>query len=56
MLCSRQDVALELLTFRMQQRLAEGYSTLLLDDVNAILYVAKKTVIDPDTKKELEVK
>lgn len=52
---TRESIALDLMVFKMQTRLAEGYNTLLLDDVNDILYVAKRTVIDPKTKKELEV-
>ena len=51
----RADAALDLLAFKMQTRLAEGYNTLLLSDVNDVLFVARKTVVDPKEKKELEV-
>ena len=53
---SREQIALELLTFRMQTRLAEGYNTLLLDDVNSVLFTANHSVIDPKDKKYKEVK
>ena len=55
MMKSREQIALELLAFKMEVRLAEGYNTLLLQDVNDVLYVANKTVVDPVKKKELEV-
>ena len=52
---SREQIALELLAFKMETRMAEGYVTLTLDDVNDVLYTANHSVIDPKQKKELEV-
>lgn len=52
---SREQIALELLAFKMETRLAEGYSTITLDDVNDVLYTGNRKVVDPKTKKELEV-
>lgn len=52
---TRESIALDLLAFKMQTRLAEGYNTLLLDDVNDVLYVARQAVIEPNMNKELEV-
>lgn len=52
---SREQVALEFLAFKMESRLAEGYDTLPLDDVNAVLFVGNHSVVDPIEKKELEV-
>jgi len=52
---SREQIALELLAFKMETRLAEGYSTITLDDVNDVLYTGNRKVVDPKIKKELEV-
>ena len=55
MLKTREQIALELLAFEMQQRLAEGYNTLLLEQVNNVLFVAKQVAIEPNSKKELMI-
>lgn len=52
---SREQIALELLAFKMETRMAEGYVTLTLDDVNDVLYTANRSVVDPKQKKEVEV-
>ena len=52
---SREQIALELLAFKMETRLAEGYTTLTLDDVNDVLYTGNRSVVDPKQKKEREV-
>ena len=52
---SREQIALELLAFKMETRLAEGYDTLSLEDINTVLYVGNHSVVDPKQKKELEV-
>lgn len=52
---SREQIALELLAFKMETRLAEGYTTLTLDDVNDVLYTGNRSVVDPEQKKEREV-
>ncbi len=52
---SREQIALELLAFKMETRMAEGYTTLTLDDVNDVLYCANHSVVDPKQKKEMEV-
>ena len=52
---SREQIALELLAFKMETRMAEGDVTLTLDDVNDVLYTANHSVIDPKQRKELEV-
>lgn len=52
---SREQVALELLAFKMETRLAEGKDSLPLDDVNAVLFVGNHSVVDPESKRELEV-
>ena len=52
---SREQIALELLAFKMETRLAEGYTTLQLDEVNDVLYTGNKSVVDPKQKKEVEV-
>ena len=52
---SREQIALELLAFKMETRLAEGYNTLPLEDVNAVLFVRNHSAIDPKQKKEMEV-
>lgn len=52
---SREQIALELLAFKMETRLAEGYTTLTLDDVNDVLYCGNRSVVDPKQKKEMEV-
>ena len=52
---SREQIALELLAFKMETRLAEGYTTITLDDVNDVLYTGNHRVVDPIKKKELEV-
>jgi hypothetical protein len=52
---SREQIALELLAFKMETRLAEGYNTLPLEDVNAVLFVGNHSVVDPEQKKEREV-
>lgn len=52
---SREQIALELLAFKMETRLAEGYTTITLDDVNDVLYTGNHNVVDPKQKKEVEV-
>ena len=52
---SREQIALELLAFKMETRMAEGYTTLTLDDVNDVLYTGNHNVVDPKQKKEVEV-
>ncbi len=52
---SREQIALELLAFKMETRMAEGYTTLTLDDINDVLYCANHSVVDPKQKKEMEV-
>lgn len=51
----KDRAAIELLVFKMKSRLAQGYDTLLLSDVNDILTVADGAIIEPLSKKELEV-
>lgn len=52
---TREQIALELLAYKMETRLREGYEGLTLDDVNEVLYTGNCSVIDPKSKKELEV-
>ena len=52
---TREQIALELLAFKMETRLAEGYNTLPLEDVNAVLFVGNHSIVDPEQKKEREV-
>lgn len=52
---SREQIALELLAFKMETRLAEGYTTLTLDDVNDVLYTGNRSVVDLKQKKKMEV-
>lgn len=51
----RAKAAIELLVFKMKYRLAQGYDTLLLSDVNDVLMVADGEIIEPRSKRELEV-
>ena len=51
----KDRAAIQLLIFKMKSRLAQGYDTLLLSDVNDILTVADGAIIEPLSKKELEV-
>lgn len=51
----KDRAAIRLLKFKMQQRLVQDFDTLLLSDVNDVLMVADGAVIDPQSKKELEV-
>ena len=51
----RESIALELLAFKMEARLAEGKEALPLEDVNEVLFIGNKSVIDPKTNKELEI-
>lgn len=51
----KDRAAIELLIFKMKSRLAQGYDTLLLSDVNDILMVADGAIIEAKSKKELEV-
>ena len=52
---SREQIALELLAFKMETRLAEGYDTLPLEDINTVLFVGNHSVVDPERKRDLEV-
>ena len=52
---TREQIALELLAFKMETRLAEGCDTLPLEDVNTVLFVGNHSVVDPESKRELEV-
>lgn len=52
---SREQIALELLAFKMETRLAEGHDALPLEDINTVLFVGNHSVIDPEQKKEREV-
>lgn len=51
----KDRAAMELLVFKMKSRLAQGFDTLLLSDVNDVLIVADGAVIEPLSQKELEV-
>ncbi len=51
----KDRAAIQLLVFKMKSRLAQGYDTLLLSDVNDILMVADGAIIEAKSKKELEV-
>lgn len=51
----KDRAAMELLVFKMKSRLAQGFDTLLLSDVNDVLMVADGAVIEPLNQKELEV-
>ena len=51
----KDRAAIQLLVFKMKSRLAQGYDTLLLSDVNDVLMVADGAIIEPLSKKELEV-
>lgn len=51
----KDRAAIELLVFKMKSRLAQGFDTLLLSDVNDILMVADGAIIETQSKKELEV-
>lgn len=51
----KDRTAIELLVFKMKYRLAQGYDTLLLSDVNDVLMVADGQIVEPLSKKELEV-
>lgn len=51
----KDRAAVELLTFKMKCRLAEGFDTLLLSDVNDVLMVADGAIVEPLSKRELEV-
>lgn len=52
---TREQIALELLAFKMETRLAEGQDTLPLEDINTVLFVGNHSVVDPESKRELEV-
>lgn len=52
---TRADLAIELLKIKTKTRLNQGYDTLLLSDINEVLYIADGTIIEPLSKKELEV-
>jgi len=51
----KDRAAIDLLVFKMKSRLAEGFDTLLLSDVNDVLTVANGTIVEPKSKKEVEV-
>lgn len=51
----KDRAAIELLVFKMKTRLAQGFDTLLLSDVNDVLMVADGAIVEPLSKKELEV-
>lgn len=51
----KDRAAIQLLAFKMKSRLAQGYDTLLLSDVNDVLMVADGEIVEPLSKKELEV-
>ena len=51
----KDRAAIQLLVFKMKSRLAQGYDTLLLSDVNDVLMVADGEIVEPLSKKELEV-
>ena len=51
----KDRAAIELLVFKMKSRLAQGFDTLLLSDVNDVLMVADGEIVEPLSKKELEV-
>lgn len=52
---TRTDLAIELLKIKTKTRLNQGYDTLLLSDINEVLYIADGAIIEPLSKKELEV-
>lgn len=52
---TREQIALELLAYKMETKLREGCEGLTLDDVNEVLYTGNCSVIDPKSKRELEV-
>ena len=52
---TRADLAIELLKIKTKTRLNQGCDTLLLSDINEVLYIADGTIIEPQSKKELEV-
>ena len=51
----KDRAAMELLVFKMKTRLAQGFDTLLLSDVNDVLMVADGAIVEPISQKELEV-
>lgn len=51
----KDRAAVDLLVFKMKSRLAQGFDTLLLSDVNDVLTVANGTIVEPLSQKELEV-
>jgi hypothetical protein len=51
----KDRAAIELLVFKMKTRLAQGFDTLLLSDVNDVLMVADGAIVEPISQKELEV-
>ena len=51
----KDRAAIDLLVFKMKSRLAEGFDTLLLSDVNDVLTVANGTIVESKSKKEVEV-
>lgn len=51
----KDRAAMELLVFKMKSRLAQGFDTLLLSDVNDVLIVADGAIVEPISQKELEV-
>lgn len=51
----KDRAAIELLVFKMKSRLAQGFDTLLLSDVNDVLMVADGQIVEPLSKREVEV-
>lgn len=52
---TREQIALELLAYKMEIKLREGCEVLTLDDVNEVLFTGNSSVVDPKSKRELEV-
>lgn len=52
---SSEQIALDLLAYKMETKLAEGRDVLTLDDINEVLFTGNHRVVDPKSKKELEV-
>lgn len=53
---TREQIALELLAYKMETKLREGCEVLTLDDINEVLFTGNSSVVvDPKSKRELEV-
>ena len=53
---TREQIALELLAYKIETQLREGCEVLSLADVNEVLFTGHSSVVDPKSKREVEVR